>query len=260
MLCFFGPASGLGNLQAHEFEVGHVERSASFVVRDRTVFIEYAVGCNIETMKAMLNEWRAGGTTSEPTSNNKIDSKVDSDQVASTYQSDAETDSAALTSHQNGVARVKNEPKITPAETSQKPTALTPAELKIENEFRSAVLAKIAEQLQITCNGERVHIRPVSVELSPRHHVNALAKLEFGLSADEKIHLIIKDELFDDKNGAVKYALKPKKSALLLRSNVAPILIRAERIELNGLSPVVRSEKTTIECDLSFMSGRESGK
>ena len=53
------PAGSVVQLFAHEFEDGHVERSVSFVVQDRKVFVEYAVGCNINTMTALLNQWQA---------------------------------------------------------------------------------------------------------------------------------------------------------------------------------------------------------
>ena len=220
-----GPPGGLDQLSAHEFADGHVERSLSFVVQDQKVFVEYAVGCNTNTMKALLNQWQASSESASATT--------------------PPVPPAAAGSIVPTVS--------TPADTSAN-DPLAAADVEIEKAFQTAVLAEIARQLDVTCNGKRVDIRPVSVELSPRHHVNALARLEFDLPQADKIRLIAHDFLFQGNDGAVKYALKPKQSTILLRSNVAPILVRAERVELNGLGPEARAQKTIIDCELSFLS------
>ena len=174
------PPCGLDQLSAHEFADGHVERSLSFVVQDQKVFVEYAVGCNANTMKVLLNQWQTSSKSTSATESPALSTEVGS--ILPTATTTAETSAS--------------EP-------------LTAADVEIEKAFQKAVLAEIARQLDVTCNGKRVDIRPVSVELSPRHHVNALARLEFDLPQADRIRLIAHDVLFPDKEGTVDMHSNP---------------------------------------------------
>ena len=116
----------------------------------------------------------------------------------------------------------------------------------IEARFRDMALSHVADQLQIVCNGKPVRIQPVSSEISPRHHVNALLTYEFQLPDDRRIEITVSDSVFAQNNGVVRYAVKPRGRAMLLKSDVAPALVRAARINLSGLSPTERRQKTTL--------------
>lgn len=258
-ICMVTPRS-INRLWAHEFADGHVERAVSFVVRDRKGFVEYGVGCNPHTMAALLNKWRANDkalTEAElhdsPEQSGAIHSPatpvITSAKTAGENPAATDFDTKMSTSEE---LSVKN--KLSPTDPGKSLTRpLTAQELEIEKAFQTAVLTEIAKQFEITCNGVRVNLTPHSVELSPRHHVNALAKLEFDLPPADRIRLVAHDLVFPDNGGAGRYALKPKGSTMLLRSNVAPILVRADRIDLNGLSPEMRAQKTTVDCELSFV-------
>lgn len=60
------------------------------------------------------------------------------------------------------------------------------------------------------------------------------------------VEVAIFDGVFAEKDGAVRYALKTKGSAMIARSNVAAILVRADRIELSELDKVARKQATTM--------------
>jgi hypothetical protein len=261
LACLLGPSPNVQLVLAHEFPDGHVERSLSMVVQDRKVLLEYAVGCNPNTMSALLAQWQANGqaTAGPISSTSPIQAGGSPLSRTSDRAAAAEGDQLAAGPKADSKMSITDAAGAKVADSfnpkGPAPIALTGEEPEIEHAFQTAVLAEIAKQLEITCNGVRVNLRPISVELSPRHHVNALARLEFDLPADEKIRLIAHDELFPDNPGAVKYALKPRQSAIVLKSNVAPILVRAEVVDLTGLSPEIRARRTTVDCELSFLPG-----
>lgn len=66
----------------------------------------------------------------------------------------------------------------------------------------------------------------------------------------EIVELAIFDGVFSGKDGAVRYALKTKGSAMIARSNVAAILVRADRIELGQLDKVARKQATTLSAKI----------
>ena len=103
-----------------------------------------------------------------------------------------------------------------------------------------------------------LRINQVSVERAPRHPFNLLVKFQFKIPPAETTELRIIDETFNQQHGAVRYALKALGSTILLKSNVAPIVVRAKRVETKDLSPKELAEQTTILVRLSGLAPLES--
>ncbi|MCH2182777.1 MAG: hypothetical protein MK108_12295 [Mariniblastus sp.] len=119
--------------------------------------------------------------------------------------------------------------------------------------FRLVAFGRIANGLKISLDGEPVHLQQVDCEPSPRHHFSLVARYELSLGKPGKpIDLELVDENFGDYDGAVRYSLKAMGTAMVLRSSVAPIIVRAERHELADLPPGKRAEVCRIKARLGF--------
>ncbi len=199
---------------AHEFDDGFVERSVYVVIRDRTVNVEYCVGCNAKTMEDAIAKWAEKGEP-DGSSPKQIEEKQKS--------------------------------------TAEDPPLMPP----LEQQFQTDLLAQVAKNLVIKVANRPLQLKPVSVESSPRHHVNAVATLELALPEADSLTLAFQDMMFSENAGGVRYAAKSLGNAVMSRSNVATIIIRADRHELNELTPEQRLEKTKIDCQLVFVSSDE---
>ena len=203
-------------LEAHEFDDGFVDRSVRVTIRERLLTIEYSVGCNPVTMQDCLDTWSKSGSipASPPT--------IEEDPV---------------------------EEDPVEAEADSKTKELE----KLESSFRAELLKRIAAQFELRCSGNLLTIKPVSVAGSPRHHVNAVATLQVDLPVGNPLDLELKDSLFEQQTGEVRYSAKALGNTMMSRSNVAPTIIRAKRLKLTGLTPKQRQEQTKIECQLVFV-------
>jgi hypothetical protein len=75
-----------------------------------------------------------------------------------------------------------------------------------------------------------------------------------GGSANEpknSLRFRLVDELFPRQSGAVRYSLRARGSTILLRSNVAPVIVRAERFEFDKPRSMVKSDLFTIDAILA---------
>ncbi|MEE2826323.1 MAG: hypothetical protein VYE64_06820 [Planctomycetota bacterium] len=123
----------------------------------------------------------------------------------------------------------------------------------LNENFRRVAFDKISAGLKVSLNGKPVRLRKVSCEPSPRHHFSLVARYELALGKPKKpVELELVDENFTAYEGAVRYSLKAMGSAMVLRSNVAPIIVRAERYELADLPPEKRIEVCRVRAKLGF--------
>ncbi len=114
--------------------------------------------------------------------------------------------------------------------------------------------SQIAGQIVITCNGQSLKIKNVSAAAAPRHPFNLIVKFEFEIPDLKSAKLKIQDHNFLQYNGAIRNALKTRGSSMLVRSDTAPIIVRAQRHELKGLSQKEASTRTSISADILIMS------
>ncbi|MFK7767909.1 MAG: hypothetical protein AB8B55_11860 [Mariniblastus sp.] len=124
--------------------------------------------------------------------------------------------------------------------------------------FAKIAPSKIKNGLKITCDGKPIKVSSLSLDAAPRHPFNLKVVFELSVpkSTAETVQLIFQDENFAKQTGAVRYALKTKGNAMLMRSNVAPIIIRAQRVELAGLSSEQREQKTKIIARLAIVDAK----
>ena len=132
--------------------------------------------------------------------------------------------------------------------------------------------SQITRQIRITCNGQPLQIKNVSADAAPRHPFNLVVQFEFQIPADaipdktapdddsvKSAQLKIEDQNFRQQTGAIRYALKTLGSTMLLKSDAAPILVRAQRHELAGLSKKETAIQTSISAEILFTSNLKLG-
>ena len=115
-----------------------------------------------------------------------------------------------------------------------------------------------AGRLKLARNGQPVALSKVSVEPAARHPFSVVVKFQFSVEAKQAVEeqgkaeqnkaagptskpdspqgsvveFEVTDGLFSDHHGATRYALRSRGSTMLLQSNVAPALVRADRVEI----------------------------
>jgi len=94
----------------------------------------------------------------------------------------------------------------------------------------------------------------VKASPAPRHPFNLVVRFEFELPPTKSVQLDIADTNFLRQTGAVRYAIKAVGSTMLVKSNAAPIIIRAKRVELVGLSRKETVSATSISAKILLMS------
>jgi ABC-type dipeptide/oligopeptide/nickel transport system ATPase component len=186
--------------EAHQLEDGFVERSVAVVVRPDGATVRYSVGANETTRQQLARFW--------------------SGQKSADDQSTL--DAQSLT-------------------------------------FLQTVGDAMVNGMQVHADGNPIDLQLVEVIATPRHHVEATVVMRLDLPKPKlgasSIFLTIKDRSFrnarlastkvEDQrqvietpdvtaisitmNGAFRYAFKGAKGAMLNRSTVAPILVRAQR-------------------------------
>jgi len=202
-----------GHANGHEFEDGFIERSVAVVVRDNLARLEYSIGLNPSTRQELINFWQSTGDTA----------------IQSSEGSQATEDV----------------------------------------DFLQLAAIHLRHRLVIRVDNQRIDAKLVSALPSSRHHVDVTVALEFELPLAEAgvpIAIEIVDGNFlgithrqpqvarsvTEKNdpdavkqqkiscdqgrllpapfgGGFRYAFKTAGCAVLSRSNVASILIRADR-------------------------------
>ena len=141
-----------------------------------------------------------------------------------------------------------------------------------------------ADHFKLLVDGEAVEFSELSVEPASRHPYSILVKFQFSLDsqdgkigekaptnspvtkmpsvepnkelpANKVVDFEVADELFPGYSGAVRYALRARGSTMLLQSNVAPVLVRADRVEINKKAAVKAESSPAIKAKLT-VSGR----
>ena len=199
---------------AHELPDNFLEKTLAVIVRDRSVQIEYSLGVNDRTLADLVKIWRREETVRTQT--------TDSNPGAANVPDAANSDDS-------------------------------PTEPELADQFRQLAFDKIADQLKVLIDGKAIRLEKVSVESTPMHHVSISARFSFSIPDRESMKLLIDDQCFKNLDGASRYSLKAMGSALIIRSNVAPIIIRAPRHELAKLTMEQRSKVSRIEANIGLV-------
>ena len=80
--------------------------------------------------------------------------------------------------------------------------------------------------------------------------MSATVQFEFTLPAEKVVDLSVVDSNFAQFGGGARYALKVGGNLVLAKSNVAPILVRADRIEFADLSQAAREQAGKIKAQI----------
>lgn len=269
----------------HKFENGFVERTCAVVVEGNKATVQYQIGLNEFTIRELMAEW---AKTKKPEgfknalpenekSKTEVTPKTNSEsksQVGPAAQTEPSDSVNSKAQKQELPVKAPNSPKGNPAsrskDSNEAPTSRTqtkpgstedtsetedePISKEALDEFLVVAGTEIAKRFKIKCDEKSIPIKSVSAEKAPRHPYVLLIKFKFELPANDSVQLEIADENFRNQKGAIRYALKGSKDTMLLNSNVAPIVIRAKRVELGGLSAKEVADQTSISAKLAIMS------
>ena len=250
----------------HTFEDGFVERSMAIVVRDRSAHVEYSIGLNESTVREVLVKWEPGADPSDsatPDVNRRA--LTDPLPVAPDESIAPSTDSKQVTVTSNGL----ESPGPMKVDATGKSTSTQPSESRnpidghaispeLLAKFKELAPDAIVKAIDIRCNGEKIEAFAIKEGPPPRHPFTITIELEFELPDSEICDLKINDHNFADQKGAARFSLKAAGRSMLIRSDVAPILVRAERIELSKVvSESERNSLTSINARLGIAPPRK---
>jgi hypothetical protein len=234
------------------------------VVRGKTATVEYSVGLNESTIRAVLKEWNRESLDRQPQGAGKTDGNNQPEASSNSKQNPqspntvaaergSQPDSATLASRtgkdtgsQSGSDSASTSANVQDTQSAH----WIDAELLAR--FEQAAPGEIASRIDVTCNGQRVLPAAVALGPTPLHPFVLVVKFELELPVGENVEFNVHDRNFRGNTGAVRYALKAKGNTMLLNSNQAPILVRSERVEVADLSPDEREKRSVISSRLAI--------
>ena len=214
-------------VSGHEFEDGFVERSVAVVVRGNVARLEYSIGLNPNTRQQLIEFWQTTSCAIEPTESGQAPETEPKQQKPDFYQLAATHLSRRLR------ILVNNQPvrtKIISALQSSKHHVDATVSLEFVLPAADA-LVPIAIEIS---DGNFFRKRRGQQEITPEPIKTPSSKTFSGFAQTQKIsgakpHLLPAPLLPAPFGGGFRYAFKTKGSTALNRSNVASILIRADR-------------------------------
>ena len=103
-------------------------------------------------------------------------------------------------------------------------------------QLQPLVLDELCQVLELTVDGQSVAWQPIRSELSSKHHVLFFCYLEAPLQIGEQpVEIEVRDRSFPKLENQLRLALRPRRTQRL-RANVAPLVIRADRIMLSEIA------------------------
>jgi len=176
----------------------------------------------------------------------------------------------AVTPEEQNVIAGEQEPRAVP-------TGEHLTDLATIKQFSDVQEHWFADRLRLTTDGQPVELSKVSVEPAARHPYSVLVKFQFSLDVkkandaqpatgattremksdpppNRTVSLQVTDRLFSSNHGATRYALRARGSTILLQSNVAPALVRAERVDIKRGTVVAENGSPAIQAKLTLRS------
>jgi len=201
---------------SHQFENDFVERTLAIIIRGKKAEITYSIGLNENTTEKILKKW-------------------------SSLEAVPSTSTAAVApSKPNGPApKIKND-------TGH---ALSP---ELTKRFQVAAGKFITKNLDVKIGQKPQQLKLISAEPAPRHPFAIILKWELEIPEQKVVDLKIIDSNFLDLDGASRISIKAMGNAMLLQSNAAPILIRAQRTLLAELELEERKDEMTVLAKIGF--------
>jgi len=266
-VCLFGGLSG--SVCAHEYEDGFVERSLTITIRDGVGYGEYQIGLNANTAAQVLKlaeqlrqQARLASATQQQSS------AAGETATAVEASTDPLVELNPVVDKPDAVSKVDVTPRaVPPKEESPKEVPNQSVGTGVGEHLTDLAMIKrfgelqrqwFAGRLKLACNGQQVALSKVSIEPAARHPFSVVVKFQFSVEAKQAIDeqgkadskkaagatskpdssqgsvvdFQVTDGLFSGHHGATRYALRSRGSTMVLQSNVAPALVRADRVEV----------------------------
>ena len=261
----FGGLSG-----AHEYEDGFVERSLTITIRDGVGYGEYQIGLNANTATEVLK-------LAEQMRQQAVMARAAQPQPSAAGETAAVAEALTepsverdlLVNKPDAALNVEVEPKGVPNQSVGNGVGEHLTDLATIKRFGELKEHWFAGRLKLARNGQQVALSKVSVEPAARHPFSVVVKFQFSVEAKQAVEeqakaeqnkaagptskpdspqgsvvdFQVTDGLFSDHYGATRYALRSRGSTMVLQSNVAPALVRADRVEVKRGEEMVGDAK-----------------
>ncbi len=130
-------------------------------------------------------------------------------------------------------------------------------ENELTNRFCSEIQTRLLKNFELCLDDEQLELSVTSVDPFAEHHKTAVMKLVAVVPEGiDQGQISFTDTSFMKLDGAVRFAIKGRGNAIVTQSNVAPIIIRAKRIELGGLSKEQRKAACQIQARIKIVGKR----
>ena len=230
IICLLTPASHPA--ASHVYADNYIDRSLSIVIRDQSARIEYSVAMNDTTIRRLIKEWRSPSVFRSKDGKRLSESRI------------------AAAPHVAGERKEKTAMNRSPENAPPAAAEEFKNDATLVAEFRKLLTEHLAKDLLVTCHDQPVTIREINPDTPPRHHMSATVQFEFTLPAKKVVDLSVVDSNFSQCDGGARYALKVGGNLVLANSNVAPILVRADRVEFAELSETAREQACKIKAQI----------
>ena len=277
-VCLFGGLSG--SVCAHEYEDGFVERSLTITIRDGVGYGEYQIGLNANTATEVLKlaeQMRQQAVMARAAQPQPSAAGETAAVAEALTEPSVERD--LLVNKPDAALNVEVEPKaVTPKAVTPKAVPNQSVGNGVGEHLTDLATIKrfgelkehwFAGRLKLARNGQQVALSKVSVEPAARHPFSVVVKFQFSVEAKQAVEeqakaeqnkaagptskpdspqgsvvdFQVTDGLFSDHYGATRYALRSRGSTMVLQSNVAPALVRADRVEVKRGEEMVGDAK-----------------
>jgi hypothetical protein len=219
---------------AHKFPDGYIDRTISVLIRDRHVEIEYSIGMNDRTMEQVVEAWK------EDRSNGKDDPST--------------SDRISLDTSNLNVSAGKPQAMPRLADVKQPVDGEVPE--FVENDpqvletFEKLAAEKLVADFQVANDGQALGTPGRWTTLPTKRHMSLTLTMNFELPEKKASKLVIRDNNFRDLAGGVRKSIKAKGSSILTKSNAAPIIVRAQRIERADVDVSSWQDANTLEAQI----------
>lgn len=237
MIILLAVAAALASLSmseaanSHRYEDDYIERAFAVVVKDRTAICEYSVGLNTKTANKLLKQIQQRQLQAKSKESPQKKGKPSKDPTP-----EKEPETTAPTNEIESATDSSNSQEGSPASGEH---LTDPDTIR---QFSKLSAFWLEHGMVVTCNGKPTKLTKIKLTPEARHPFSMTIQFEFQIevapSSDSPRtgNLKIQDRMFPQFDGAVRYAIKTRGNSMLARSNVAPILVRADRVELKQVA------------------------
>lgn len=132
-------------------------------------------------------------------------------------------------------------------------------ELALAEAFLARQSQRIPQGLLVLLDGKRCPLKTLSHEVTYQHHLQFRCWLSYALPPRQgRARLEVRDEGFPGWPGYYRVAVRGKPPSLIERTNAAPIIVRAERVAVEGLGRWASSFPHAEALLSSVMDGADS--